>query len=501
MVIAVVDGPRSGVIALGKLDDGATPDGDTVYEIGSITKTMTATLLADAVLSNQMTLETPLASLLPGFTFSDRQLQAITVGQLAEQRSGLPRLPSNLQPKADDNPYADYDADQLKSFLAGYTLPRQAGAAYDYSNLGFGVLGFALAQQARTPYGLLLSDKLFKPLGMTHSGTGTTTAMRGHLATGHDEAGQAVANWTFDALAGAGAVRSTGQDMLRYLQANMGQRTSALAAAMALAHTPRADINGRSRIGLAWMTLDQGVVWHNGGTGGYRSFIGWTADRQRGVVVLANAANSVGDLGLAILVPASPLAPVPTVIALKPETLDDYLGSCELAPHMALTVSRSDNQLFAQATGQSAFALYPSAPDAFFAKVAGISLSFQRNTQGQVNGLVLHQHGDHAAPKVDSPPPAAPTAPAAMTAATLADFRGRYRFDFGAELDVTDTDGQLSAQLTGQQRFPVFPQAQDHFACRAVDAQLSFERDAAGHAVAVTLHQNGQLQRAPRVSP
>jgi len=150
LVFGVVDGDKSEVVAFGKLDDGKAPDGETVYEIGSVTKTFTATLLAQAVLSGRVTLDTPVAQLLPDFKIPSRAGKEITLGDLGTQHSGLPRMPSNFLPRDPANPYADYDAAKLKAFLTGYRLPRDPGAVYEYSNLGFGLLGYALAQLEHT---------------------------------------------------------------------------------------------------------------------------------------------------------------------------------------------------------------------------------------------------------------------------------------------------------------------------------------------------------------
>jgi serine-type D-Ala-D-Ala carboxypeptidase/endopeptidase len=268
LVFGVVDGDNSEVVAFGKLGDGKPPDGDTVYEIGSITKTFTATLLARAVLSGRVTLTTPVAQLLPDFKIPGRGGKEITLGELATQHSGLPRMPSNFLPKDPANPYADYDARKLKAFLAGYELRRAPGEAYEYSNLGFGLLGFALAQLNHTTYRAMTEEEILKPLGMTMSSAVFTQAMRAHLAPGHLYTGEAAQNWDFDALAGAGAIRSTANDMVRYLKANMGVDASPLAAAMKLAQQPRRTMDRANRIGLAWITTDNGVVWHNGQTGG-----------------------------------------------------------------------------------------------------------------------------------------------------------------------------------------------------------------------------------------
>ena len=127
LVFAVVDGDKNEVAAFGKLDDGNAPDGETVYEIGSITKTFTATLLAQAILSGRLTLDTPVAELLADVKIPSRGDRAMTLGDLATHHSGLPRMPTNFTPKDPANPYADYDAAKMNVFLAGYQLPRDPG--------------------------------------------------------------------------------------------------------------------------------------------------------------------------------------------------------------------------------------------------------------------------------------------------------------------------------------------------------------------------------------
>jgi CubicO group peptidase (beta-lactamase class C family) len=589
LVFGVVDGDKSEIVAFGKLDDGKVPDGDSVYEIGSITKTFTATLLARAVLSGRVTLDTPVAQLLPDFKIPSRSGKEITLGALATQHSGLPRMPFNIQPQDPADPFADYDTAKLKAFLAGYELPRDPGASYEYSNLGFGLLGFALAQMDHATYGALVDAEIFNPLGMTLTRTALTDAMRAHLAPGHDDNGKPVKNWSFDALAGAGTISSTAKDMLRYLKANMGIDPSPLTGAMKLAQQPRRNMSKHERIGLAWMTTDKGIIQHGGATYGYRSFAGFRGDRRRGVVVLTNSAEDLDDLGLATLDDHAPLAPTHKAIVLPAAALADYEGTYKLADNFLLTVFRTDNGISAQATGQQAFPIFASAPNEFFAKASGIRISFTRNPGGVVSGLVLHQNGDRAAPKLkpsdlpgvtlddylgtykladklllkvfrtddglfaeatgqDAFPifsslpnefyakvsdigvtftrdangvvtglmlhqhgnTAAPKLSASelppelreitLDAATLGDYAGQYRFDFGVVIDVTPRGRHLEAQLTGQSAFPVFANAKDRFFYMAVEAQLDFERDTGGKVVAVVLHQNERDMRAPRVA-
>jgi CubicO group peptidase (beta-lactamase class C family) len=500
LVFGVVDGDKTEVVVFGKLDDSKAPDGDTVYEIGSITKTFTATLLAQEVQAGKLSLDEPVAKLLPDFQIPSRNGKQITLLDIATQRSGLPRLPSNLSPQDPANPYADYDAAKLKAFLAGYQLPRDPGASYEYSNLAVGLLGYALAQSEHTTYGDLAARKVFAPLGMTMSGTAFNDKMRAHLAPGHDESGKPAKNWDIDALAGAGAIRSTANDMLRYLKANMGAPASPLTPAMKFAQQPRADVGPAARIGLAWMTTDKGIVWHNGGTGGYRSFLGFTNDGRHGVVVLTNTAIEADDLGFATLNAEAPIAATYKAITLSSAALGEYEGTYKLADKFLVKVFRVDDKLFAQATGQGAFPILPWAPNEFFANVGGIAISFTRD-KGIVNGLVLHQNGDRTAPKMSAAelPPAPKEVH--LDPATLGDYAGKYQLTSNAVFDVAVKDGKLFVQLTSQPSIEVYASAKDKFFSKLVDAQLDFERDATGKVVALILRQGGRDMRSPRLAP
>lgn len=505
VVVAVVDGDRHRVYAFGKLGDDKAPDADTIFQIGSVTKTFTATLLAEAIGAQRVKPGTPVADLLPHFSIPARGSKRITLGELATQFSGLPRLPSNLDPANPADPYAGYDATKLKAFLAGYTLPRDPGSQYEYSNLGFGLLGFALAQHAGMSYAELVKLRVLKPLGMTASSASFALPLDPRWATGHDANGKPAQPWHLGVLAGAGAINSTGADMLRYLEANMGGNDGALERAMKLARQPRRSVGAGERIGLAWMTRhdkDGDIVWHNGMTGGYASFMGFTADGKRGVVVLANIARSVDELGFATLLADAPLTPASKQIAMSPDELDAYVGSYQLAPGFVLKVFRESDQLMAQATGQGAFAVYPSATDRFFARVAGIRIDFQRGKDGKVASLVLHQGGhDSPANRVADGDATAATAhhTIQLDVATLRQYIGHYQLAPGAVFDVTLKGTQLYAQLSGQPAFPVYASARDEFRYTVVDAQLSFKRGKDGKVDALVLHQNGMDQRAIRL--
>lgn len=399
------DGRRR-IVAWGDPGPDAPPlDGESVFEIGSITKVFTATVLADMVQKGQVSLDDPVQRYLPeGVTVPSRSGKVITLGMLAEQNSGLPRLPGNLSPPSMADPYADYAADDLYAFLSSYALPRDPGAEYEYSNLAVGLLGHVLSLVADTSYEAMVDARVLKPLGMTHTGITVTPWMREHRTVGHDERGDTVPDWHFQALAGAGALRSTARDMLTFLEANLHPERGDLQRAMAFAHRERAPAGGPTQtIGLNWIRTvagDDTLVWHNGGTAGYRSFAGMIPSKGTGVVVLTNTGGTgADDIGIHLLHPAAPLAPAPearrelTAIELPADQLARYVGTYRMTPEFELTVTLEDGGLFVQATGQGKLRLWPFTKTDFFVKEVEAQVSFQPSADGTVTGLVLHQGG------------------------------------------------------------------------------------------------------------
>lgn len=388
-------GPRSGV----------TPfDGNTVFEIGSITKTFTAVILADMVAKGEVALDDPVAKLMPpGMKFPERDGKQITLLDLATQTSGLPRLPTNLEIVNPQNPYATYTPAQLANFLASYELPRAIGSQYEYSNLGFGLLGMALSYKGRRDYEVLVRERVLRPLGMNDTKIALTPAMQSRLAPGHDEGGRPAGLWDLPTLAGAGALRSTVNDMLKYVRANADSISKPLGRVLATTHVERRPTGtANMTIGLGWhrLTRPSGrtIVWHNGGTGGYRTFAGYDESTGLGVVVLANSAASVDDIGMHLLDGSYPLVPIPRrrmAITLATAILDRYLGDYEVAPSFSIAITREGNLLYAQATGQQKFPLLAETDSTFFLTSIDAQLTFTRDGGGAVTGLILHQGGQN----------------------------------------------------------------------------------------------------------
>jgi len=412
IVVGMIGPSGRKVVSYGALEKGdpRVLNGDTVFEIGSVTKVFTSLLLSDMVQRGEVVLTDPVANYLPATVkVPQRNGKQITLEDLATHTSGLPRLPSNLKPKDGSNPYADYTVVQMYEFLSSYELTRDIGSKYEYSNLGGGLLGHALALRAGQDYESLVRSRITGPLGMKDTGITLSAEMKARLAAGHDDKLKPAANWDLPTLAGAGALRSTANDLLTFVAANLGYTKTPLAPAMAaMLNVRRPSGNAGLEIALAWHILsatgDDGmIVWHNGGTGGYRSFIGYNPKTRVGVVVLANASTNAGvdDIGVHLLRAQSPLLDAAAFrppkerkeIAVDPKLFDRYVGRYELAPNFILTITREGDHLFVQATGQPKFELFAEGEREYFLKAVDAQVSFEVNAAGVANQLVLHQMG------------------------------------------------------------------------------------------------------------
>jgi len=338
LVAALDAGGCSAVLGRGTTGTGATaparttapghavtPDGRTLFEIGSVTKVLTATLLALLAETGVVALDEPVQDLLPDGVRLPVRGRPVTLLDLATHRSGLPRLPARWLlrgVRAGDNPYAAFTLADVWD-AAATTRRRAPGGAPRYSNLGVGLLGHALAHRAGRDWADLVVERVCAPLGLVDTRVVVPASDAERTATGHDRRGRAVPAWDFPVLAGAGALRSTALDLVTFLRAQDVARASAddptsdsaLQRAIRATHVEHAR---RAALGqcLGWMSLalrrgsDERLLWHNGGTGGFRSFCAFLPGEAVRVVVLGADARSVDGLGQD-LVRAAGLRPRP----------------------------------------------------------------------------------------------------------------------------------------------------------------------------------------------
>ena len=375
----------------------------TLFEIGSITKAFTGTLLAEMVLRREVGLSDPVAKYLPGWTIPSYKGQAITLLDLATHTSGLPSLPDSFTPANPLDPYADFTEARLIAYLARYQLARAPASQYEYSNIGMALLGRALAERAKLPYEVLLRERILTPLGMADTRIDLTAEDMARAAAGHNDQLLPTPDWHLPAFLAAGALHSTVPDLLRFANAVLDTTRGPLAKAIAFAIVPRRKYDATDSVGLAWhhARVDgNDVVWHNGGTGGYRSFMGVAIATGRAIVVLTNANVSMDGVAISLLRGEPPLAPPSTdalvEIALPAASLTRFVGRYEFAPTFAIDITQDASGLWAEATGQAKYPIYPSAPTTFFLRVVKAELQFEVDGAGEVVGVVLRQNGNSA---------------------------------------------------------------------------------------------------------
>jgi D-alanyl-D-alanine-carboxypeptidase/D-alanyl-D-alanine-endopeptidase len=521
-VVGIIDARGTRFISYGKFDQASSESvaPNSLFEIGSVTKVFTSLLLADMVKRGEVALTDPIAKYLPpGVKLPQRNGQVIRLIDLANHTSGLPRLPNNLAPADPANPYADYSTQQLLSFLSTYELTRDIGAKYEYSNLGAGILGQVLAMRAGSDFETLVKTRITQPLGMNSTVITLDGDLKSRMTIGHNDALKAVPNWDLPTLAGAGALRSDAEDMLKFVGAHLGLIKSPLKPAMQsmLAKlTPTEDPN--MSIGLGWHILKAkgaNIVWHNGGTGGFRSFVGFNPASKVGVVVLSNTGNEgVDDIGRHILdahftLIAQPKARTQNVkVAIDSSTLDNFVGQYQLMPSMVLTVSRDGDRLFVQATGQGKGEVHAKGARDFFSNDVEASISFDPDVNGRAPSLVLYQAGQEMrALRVDEKAVARVTpesqsenqASPQISLQILDQYVGNYAITPSFIMSLTRDGEKFYLQATNQPKFELFAKDTKNFYLKVVDAQIKMETDETGKAVSLTLFQGGAVMPAPRV--
>lgn len=264
---------------------------DSLFEIGSVSKTFTGLMLAQMVVQEKVRLDEPVRELLPYGTVTKPADSEITLLDLATHHSGLPPMPDNFDRADNVNRYADYGPEQLYAYLARHGVAKPADATFVYSNLGVGLLGQALAERARKSYADQLRAEITDPLGMTDTVLKLSGEQQRRFLPGYDEKHRPVPVFKRDgALAGAGAILSTAGDMMTFLETNLHpEKAGSLSSALALSHQLHERTNGSQQIALAWSYgADTGTYWHNGATSGFTSHAFFNPRMDCAVVVLMN---------------------------------------------------------------------------------------------------------------------------------------------------------------------------------------------------------------------
>jgi CubicO group peptidase (beta-lactamase class C family) len=406
VVVGLYDAGKLEIYGFGQGPGGVPPNGHTLFELGSVTKVYTSLLLADAVQRREVAIDTPLSELLPpGVTAPTRDGAVITLKHLVLHSSGLPRVPRTIAARIEGaDPYAGYGEDALYADLVQTQLDSAPGTQVSYSNFGVGLLGFVLGHKLGPGYARALQARVLDPLGLHDTYLTVPAAEKARRAPGTNVDLAPVPPWTFDALAGAGALVSTARDQLALIDAELEAASGSkrpLRGAMRFTQEPQLD-NTDSNEGLGWQIDAHGHYWHNGGTGGCHSFVGFDPKTRRGVVVLASTSVSVvdhlGDLMWRLLDGAT-VPPPPTLPTA--EQLAILAGHYELGKDRA-SVEVAGNRVYLVGEDHSKLRLVPFSDHEFWIESLQSIAMFERGDDGKIARMVFVVGGNRlAATKVD----------------------------------------------------------------------------------------------------
>jgi len=471
------------------------------FEIGSVTKTMTAALLADFVARDEIALTDPIAKLLPpGTSVPSYGGREITIRDIVTHTSGLPSFPWRITDR--NNPYAALTLRDLLGVLAATKLTREPGSQWEYSNFAMMVLSYGLAKHSGKDYESLLRERLLAPLGMND----TYIAQRPphvHLAQGHLPNTMPTVPWDFPVdMAGVGGVRATLPDMVRYLEGELGTRESAITPALARTQQHVATVGGIA-MGMNWILSNlngRTIDVHAGGTGGYSSFVGFDREAKRGVVLLSDTAlTSLGGLatmGRHLLDPSVPLGGPRIVATADDKLIDALVGRYRLRSGLGMDLRHKGNALTIQANAQPEFEMgYDSAGDFYPLKFDAL-LRPKRKADGTYTFTWFQGGGTQEAERIDARAPVA--SKWTPTEAQLKEYEGKYPLEPAFTLRVFSSGAKLFVQGTNQGSLEVASVDKDIFVAESVGAEIPFERDANGKVTALTLKQRGQVLRGAR---
>jgi CubicO group peptidase (beta-lactamase class C family) len=409
LVIGVIEPAGQRVVAYGKsgAKDGRPLDGDTVFQIGSVTKTFTALLLADMAVRGEVKLDDPASKYLPQGvampTSGAAGARPITLHHLSTHTSGLPSMPRNFDPHGEPNPVEAYTVDNLYQFVSTFRLPREPGEKSEYSNLSVSLLGRLLGQRAGMEYEALLKQRVLDPLVLKSTSITLTPDQMARLAPGHSIYLQPEYVWEMKAMPASGSLRSTANDLLRFVGAYLGYQDTPLKQAIEYQLTPRVPPGGQQPLLLGWGSRKVGDAWvyvHDGGKSGYRSGVAFNISTRTGVVALANARTDDRPMDIAYhLLTGRPLKPAPSAPAPRPSVmveravLDSYVGRYEEKPGSFFDVVRNGDRLLIAANGDEGAFFLPSGTRDFYLSWGNDEVSFEVNESGRATSLRYYPDG------------------------------------------------------------------------------------------------------------
>lgn len=525
IVVGIIDADGPRYYTFGKTTKGGkSVDEHSIYEIGSISKVFTATILADMVRKGEMNIEDPIDKYLPStIHVPTYEGEHITLGNLSDHTSSLPRMPDNFAPADPLNPYADYTVDQMYAFLSSYSLKHPIGSEYEYSNLAVGLLGHILSLKAGKSYEDLMLSTIALPLQMYETKITLSSEMKKNLAIGHTM-GMEVPNWDLPTLAGAGAIRSSIFDMLKFLSAQMDNHPGPLYDDMQMTHQARHDKANGNSVGLGWHIAPGGehqIIWHSGETGGYTTFIGFIEETKTGVAVFTNSSENVDDIGFHLLEPTSSLKTIkPHITTWLKETIETK-GPGKLDKEFKALKAKNAGQYDIDENDINTLGYYYMNGNAIDAAIAlfkinmmefpssfnvydsyGEALMKKGNTKEAIKNykisLELNPGNENGIDMLSKMGVTYQKKELIVAENILQSYVGTYPLAPAFNIKITRDGTHLFGQATGQNQFELFPKSDTEFYLKITVASIVFGKDKDGM-MSLTLYQNGAVLGGKRI--
>ena len=472
----------------------------TKYRLGSVTKQFTAASILLLEERGKLSIHDPVKKYLPD---APAAWDKITIFNLLTHTSGIPNFTS-FPDYPSTEPFAA-NPEKLVSRFRDKPLDFQPGEKFSYSNSGYVLLGYLLEKVSGEKYSQFLQENIFTPLGMKDSGYDSNSAIIAHRAVGYAPGPNGPVNAGYIDMSipfSAGALYSTTEDLLRWERGLFGGKILSPSSLEKMTAPFKDDY----ALGVVVHTVKDGkMIEHGGGIEGFNTDLVYYRGDKVTVVALANLnGQAVNDIAAKL----GALARGETVelpserkeITLSPEILSRYAGTYEMTPAVKMWIMLKDGQLISQLTGQGRVPLFAKSETRFFPKVVDAEIEFTSNPQGEVTGLVLHQGGRDVtavrkSSEVDVPPEQKEVA---VAPAILASYTGTYQLRPGFDIAITIENGQLSAQATGQPKFPIFAESETKFFLKVVAAQIAFVKDSSGKVTHLVLYQGGAEMKGER---
>ena len=474
----------------------------TKFAIGSMTKQFTAMAIMQLSEKGLIDVEDKVSKYLTDFPNGD----LITLHNLMTHTSGLKNYTEikeflTLKPESKD-PMKVID------LIKDMPLEFEPGKEFRYCNTNYTLLGIIIEKATNMSFEDYLQKNIFAPLNMTNTGICYGESNELHDATpysGYLEVVPVDDELVLTQAYGAGNIYSTVEDLYRWDRA---LKTEQLVKKETLDEifTEHVAISEGGSYGYGWMIADTDngkQILHGGNTFGFTSNIAKYIDEDLTIIILTN--NGYFDISsltesLANIVLNKdyemPKAKKEIKIV-NPELYDSYVGKFEFLNGAYIDIIRKDNKLFAQATGQDAFEIFPETNNKFFAKVIDASIEYKTNDKGEVTELIFEQIGiEFICKRVED---IEEKVEVTVDSKIYDEYVGEYELIPGVIITITNEDNHIYAQLTGQDAFEIFPMSESEFFYKVVDANITFERDDNGKVTNLVLHQNGKDMPATKI--